>query len=174
MLTTVLGAFIIFSLRVIDVSLGTSRALLAVRGHKYAAAGLGFAEACIFVIAISHVINHLDNPWNVIGYAAGFAMGNVVGVSLDGWMGVGYQTVHVMSPHFSQEIAAKLREMGFGVTTFRGAGREGAVDLLLLMVRRRRVNELIDCVRSVDANAFITVEELRLALHGYLPQAKRK
>lgn len=97
-----LGALMIFVFRVCDVSLGTARSLLAVRGYKRVAALLGFVEASIFVLAISRVVNHLDNPLNIIGYAAGFATGNFVGITIDGWMGVGYQTVHVISPTCSR------------------------------------------------------------------------
>ena len=164
----------IFVFRVCDVSLGTARSLLAVRGYKRVAALLGFVEASIFVLAISRVVNHLDNPLNIIGYAAGFATGNFVGITIDGWMGVGYQTVHVISPTCSEAITEQLRERGFGVTTFAGAGRAGPVNLLLVMVRRRRVDELIDLVHGVDPAAFVTVEELRSVLRGYLPGAKRK
>ena len=169
-----LGALAIFCFRVLDVSLGTARSLLAVRGHKYVAASLGFVEAIVFVLAISRVINHLDNPFNIVGYAAGFATGNVVGVTVEGWLGIGYQTVHVISAEASLEIVEQLREAGFGVTTFTGQGRNGPVVMLLVMVRRKRVRQLLETVRNVDPSAFVTVEELRSALHGYLPQAKRK
>ena len=68
-----LGAGLIFSLRVIELSLDTIRVLMVMRGRKGPAWLLGFFQATIFVFAISYVLSGLDNPINMLGYAAGFA-----------------------------------------------------------------------------------------------------
>ena len=76
--------------------------------------------------------------------------GNVVGVTVEGWLGIGYQTVHVISAEASLEIVEQSREAGFGVTTFTGQGRNGPVVMLLVMVRRKRVQQLLNTVRAID------------------------
>ncbi len=48
-----LGGVLIFCLRLTDVTLGTMRILMTVRGRKVFAALLGFVEVTIFVVAIS-------------------------------------------------------------------------------------------------------------------------
>ena len=75
-----LGAALIFGLRVADMTLDTLRVLVVMRGKKGLAWVLGFFQALIFVVAISSVLKNLDNPLNILGYAAGFATGNVVGM----------------------------------------------------------------------------------------------
>ncbi len=72
-----LYAAAIFFLRVADMSLDTLRLLFVVRGRRGLAWVLGFFESAIFVVAVSSVITNLGNPLNVIGFAAGFATGNV-------------------------------------------------------------------------------------------------
>ena len=75
-----LMAGLIFLLRVCDMSLDTLRMLVVMRGRKLAAWVLGFFQAAIFVLAIPSVLKDLSNLLNVLGYAAGFATGNVVGM----------------------------------------------------------------------------------------------
>jgi uncharacterized protein YebE (UPF0316 family) len=66
-----LTALWIFALRVGDMSLDTIRVLFVMRGRRLLAWILGFMQALIFVVAISSVLANLDNPINVIAYAAG-------------------------------------------------------------------------------------------------------
>ena len=87
--TALLGGLLIFGLRVIDMSLDTLRVLFVMRGRKGLAWILGFFQSLIFIIAISSVLTHLGNVFNIIGYAAGFATGNVVGMKIRGTPGGG-------------------------------------------------------------------------------------
>lgn len=61
-----LAALGIFFLRVGDMTLDTIRIVFVVRGRKKSAWVLGFFQSLIFVVAISSVLTHLDNPLNVI------------------------------------------------------------------------------------------------------------
>jgi len=68
---------LIFVRRLSDVTLGTLRILMTVRGRKLPAALNGFVEVTIFVVAISQVVRNATNFWSVLGYASGFAAGTV-------------------------------------------------------------------------------------------------
>ncbi len=59
---------------------------------------LGFVQSVIFMIAIASVLQHLDNPLNVIGCAAGFATGNVVGMWIEERLAIGHvkEAYHVI------------------------------------------------------------------------------
>ena len=76
-------SLVICCARIVDVSLGTLRTVAVVRGQVMEASALGFFEILIWVLAISKVMTTLDNPLNVIGYAAGFALGNAVGILIE-------------------------------------------------------------------------------------------
>src|SRR5512138_1376909 len=99
-----LGALTIFALRITDMSLDTLRMLFVVRGRKGIAWVLGFVQSIIFVLAITSVLSHLDNPLNVVGYAAGFATGNVVGMWIEERLAIG----HVKLSIVSQQLGAVL------------------------------------------------------------------
>ena len=57
-----ISAFIIFSLRVADQSLGTMRARLVSRNKPIYGALIGLVESAIWIVAVSQVINDIDKP----------------------------------------------------------------------------------------------------------------
>ena len=58
----IFSAFIIFSLRLADKSLGTMRALLVSKNKTIYAAFIGLVESAIWIVAISQVIKDIDDP----------------------------------------------------------------------------------------------------------------
>lgn len=162
-----LGAGLIFILRVLDMSLDTLRVLVVMRGRKSIAWLLGFFQASIFVLAISSVLNNLDNPLNVIGYAAGFATGNVVGMWIEEKLAIGHTHINVVSSRFGAAIAESLRKAGFAVTEIPARGKDGTVMLLNLSVLRKYVDQVHKIVNGVDSSAFITAEDVRPIRRGF-------
>jgi len=78
-----LGGLLIFLARVVNVSMGTVRTLLGMRGQKHWATAIGFIESLIFILAISRVLQNVGNVWNVLGYCGGFAAGTWVGLVIE-------------------------------------------------------------------------------------------
>jgi uncharacterized protein YebE (UPF0316 family) len=166
-IASILGALLIFVLRVCDMSLDTIRVLSVMRGRKLTAWVLGFLQALIFVIAISSVLSHLDNLLNVIGYAAGYATGNVFGILLEDRMAMGFMQMSIISSKRGAVIAETLRDQGFAVTEIPARGKDGTVTLLNVAVRRREVSNAETIVLEADPNAFITIDEIRPMRRGY-------
>jgi uncharacterized protein YebE (UPF0316 family) len=80
---------VIFIARVADVSLGTFRTIVVFRGKKILASLIGFFEISIWLLAASQVFTNLDQ-WNCgLAYAGGFAVGNYVGISIEGKFSIG-------------------------------------------------------------------------------------
>ncbi len=162
-----LSAGLIFVLRLGDMSLDTLRVLFVMRGRRLPAWVLGFGQATIFVLAITTVLSNLDNPLNIIGYAAGFATGNVVGMLIEEWLAVGHIHVRIISPHWGTAIAENLRAEGYAVTEIPARGRDGMVTMLTCDVLRKHVDKVRKLVNSVDMEAFITREEIRPVRRGF-------
>ncbi len=161
------SAAFIFALRVVDVSIATVRMLAIIRGQRLFAWVLGFFQALVFVLAIRQIFANLNNVWNMLGYAAGFATGTVVGMWLEERLAMGYSHMRVISPGRGAVLAERLREAGFAVTEVAGRGRDGTVDVLNLTVPRKRVPEVRRLVTDFDPKAFITVEDVRPLRRGY-------
>ena len=155
--------------RVADVSLGTMRTVAVVRGRVALASGLGFVEICIWVVAISKVMTSLDNPWNVLGYAAGFSLGNAAGIVVERKLAFGRLVVRVFSRDKGPVLANALRRVGLRVTEFDGRGRDGSVKLLYLMMERVDADAVERIVDRLDPAAFVVVEDLRSANRHLFP-----
>jgi len=163
-----LGYFLIFGARVVDVSCATLRMLLLVRNKPLVAASIGFFEVIVYICALGYVVNNLHNdPVNIVFYALGFATGNIVGSKIEERMAIGYATVQVITLCRPLELAEELRQMDFGVTVIEGIGREGVHPILHIILPRKRVPELVNKVDCWDAKAFITVLETKATQGGF-------
>ncbi len=161
------GAALIFILRVLDMTLDTLRVLFVMRGKKPVVWVLGFFQAAIFVVAITSVLANLDNLLNIIGYAAGFATGNVIGIAIEQRLAVGHTRLHIISPRRGSAIAEHLRKGGYAVTEIPARGKDGMVTMLECSVRRRETIKIDQLIRNVDEAAFVTAEEVRPVRRGY-------
>jgi uncharacterized protein YebE (UPF0316 family) len=168
------GPLVIFGLRIVDVSLATLRMLLSVRGVKYAAPLIGFFEVLVWITAVGTAIQHLDSPLHLIGYASGFATGTLVGLLIEERMAIGVASIRVVSRHGGVELAEALRELGFGVTEFAGQGREGNVEVVDAVLRRRDLPNAMKEIDYWDPDAFVTIQEPRAIRRGWLLQNRRK
>jgi uncharacterized protein YebE (UPF0316 family) len=162
-----LGAGIIFLLRVSDMSLDTLRVLMVMRGKKSVAWVLGFFQSAIFVLAISNVLSNLGNPLNIVGYAAGFATGNVVGIQIEEWLAIGHINIRIISSRRGAAIIERMRSEGYAVTEVPARGKDGMVTMINSSVRRKNVEQVHKLVDEIDPDAFITAEDVRPVRRGF-------
>jgi len=158
---------IIFFLRVTDMSLDTLRVLFVIRGRSPFAWIFGFFQSALWVIAITSVLSNLDNIFNLIGYAGGFATGNVVGMMIEDRLAVGFSHVRIISSRRGSAIAEALRQAGHAVTEISGRGKDGTVSVLNCSVKRRKVRAVRKSINEIDPDAFVTVEDIRPLHRGY-------
>lgn len=163
----ILGALLIFTLRVGDMALDTIRVLFVVRGRRLLTWILGFFQATIFVIAISSVLTNLNNILLVIGYATGFATGNVVGMLIEERLAIGHKLMTIISPMRGMAVAENLREAGYGVTEIPGRGKDGMVTVLHCSVMRKDIAHVETIVLETDPDAFITSEDVSPVRRGF-------
>jgi len=156
---TMLLGIVIFLARVADVSMGTMRTISIVQGRTKIAFVLGFLEVSMWLVIISTVIHSIaEKPILGVFYALGFSTGNVVGIILEKRIAFGHVILRVISPQCGKEIAEKVRQTGHAVTTFQGEGLSGPVTMLYVVCPRREQNEVVQIVRSIEPDAFYTVD----------------
>jgi uncharacterized protein YebE (UPF0316 family) len=158
-------------LRIFDVSLGTIRTLMTVQGRKYIAGAIGFFEVTIWVIAIRHIMQNLDNIWNIFGYSTGFALGTIIGITIEQMLGSGYLQLYIFSMNYADAIADELRKNKIGVTLLPGEGGSGGVAILMVLIIRKRKKELIKIIDKIDPKAFISVQTAT-PYRGYIHSGK--
>lgn len=165
--SVLLGALLIFLLRLSDMTLDTLRLTFTMRGHKYLAALVGFMQAAIVVVAIARVVKNVTNVWNIVAYAGGFACGILVGMTLEERMALGFVHLQIFSRTKGQLIAEVLRNEGHAATIIAGEGKEGQVHLVSCMVRRCDAPHVRSKTDAVDPTAFVTGEEIRPLARGW-------
>ena len=166
-ISALLGAGLIFALRVSDMTLDTLRVLVVMRGRRKTAWVLGFFQSLIFVIAITSVLSNLDNPLNILGYAAGFATGIVVGMAIEERLAIGHIQLTIISPGRGAALAERLRAEGYAITEISGRGKDGVVTMLSCSVLRKNVSKVQQLVNDVDDSAFTTAEDVRSVRRGF-------
>lgn len=174
MLELIAGYMFIFAARICDVSLGTMRTLMVVKGKKIYAALFGFFEVILYIIVLDIVFSNLDNRLNLLFYAAGFATGNILGSFIEEKLAVGTQTVQVITMKAPLILTEKLRQKGYGVTVIEGLGREGIHYILQIILPRRRIHQLRREVDQWDKEAFWTIFDARYTKGGIFTTRKGK
>lgn len=159
----------IFLARTTDVGLSTLRILFIGQGRRLLAASTGFFEAIIWLTVVSQAFQHLDNPLCYIAYGGGFAMGNVVGMMLEGKLRLGLQVARVIGAFDTAALEKRLRETDIGFTRLEGHGAQGPVAVLFTVVRRRDVTRLLALVEEVAPQAFVSIEDVRRVDSGVFP-----
>lgn len=159
----------LFGLRAIDLTLATFRLLAVIRGRAWLAWFVGFFEAGIFVLGAAGLLANLAKPWSIAAYAAGFAAGNVIGMTLERVLLPGYSLLRIYSAGRGTRLAETLRGLGSGVTEVPARGLAGTVDLLFTFVRKRHVRRVRRHVLAADPQAVITVENVRSLVGGWSP-----
>lgn len=163
---------LVFFARVADVTLGTLRIIFVSRGKRQLAPLLGFFEVLIWIVAIGQLVQNLGSITSYLGYAAGFAAGNYIGMLIEDRLAIGTLIVRSIVPHGGEEVIQRLREAGFGVTGVDGQGSSGPVKLVYAVVKRKHIREVMEIIHHVHPKAFITVEDARASLDGVFPPSK--
>ena len=139
------------------------------RGRRAPAAALGFAEAAIWVVAFTRVLDGIDDPARIVAFAAGFAAGTYVGSWVEEWLALGQSMVRIVTPTDTPSPAKVLRERGYGATVLNGDGMLGEVTVTFSVVPRKYVGALARLIDQVNPDAYVTVDtttSIDLARHG--------
>ncbi|MCB9013834.1 MAG: DUF2179 domain-containing protein [Bacteroidales bacterium] len=156
---------IIFFARISDVTLGTLRIIFVSRGNKTIAPFLGFFEVLIWVIAISNIIQHLDNVYCYLAWASGFATGNFIGMKIEERLALGVNLVRIITKKEANVLISELHQHGYGATIVDAKGRDGDVHVIYTVVKRKEIQELVDLIKAHNPNAFYVVEDVRFVSH---------
>jgi len=162
----------IFFAKIIEVSIGTLRSILVVKGYRKIAVLLALVEITIWVFVASRVITGLtESPYKGVAYALGFAAGVYCGSILEEKLAFGQILVQVItSKEKGDIICANLRAKGLGVTTMNAEGKDEERKVLMVYTNRRGSNELNKDILAVDPNAMIVKNDISGLTGGHMPK----
>ncbi|HNX80482.1 MAG TPA: DUF5698 domain-containing protein, partial [Prolixibacteraceae bacterium] len=134
--TYVVLPLLIFLARICDVTIGTIRIVMVAKGQKFLAPIMGFFEVLIWIITMSKVVQNLDNWMCYVGYAGGFATGNLVGLLIEEKLALGIAKVQVITGKQAGMLIEALKQAGYGVTHVDAKGSNEEVSIIYTFVKR--------------------------------------
>lgn len=164
----ILELLFIFLARVIDVSLGTIRMILIIRGDKVPAAIIGFFEIMVYTVALGLVVGALNDPIKLGVFCLGFSLGVIVGSVIEEKLALGYRGLQVIIDREQDYIIDELREEGFPVTCWEAQGKLGPKTVMSIMVRRNMAALVANKVYEKDPAAFVVFMEPKQFSGGYI------
>jgi len=165
---------LIFLARLGDVSLGTLRIMFISRGLKYLAPIIAFVEVNIWLLAIGQIIVNLGNIVCSIAYASGFALGNLIGITIEEKLSIGLVLVRIITKHDAEKLVDCLKEEKYGVTIHDAEGLSGKVKIIFAVIRRKDLKETLSRIEKVHPHAFYTVEDVRSVGEAIFPISKNR
>lgn len=166
----VIVPILIFLARIVDVTLGTLRIVFISKGDKLVAPLLGFIEVLIWLVAITQVMQNLSNFVSYFAWAAGFAAGNFLGLRIEQKLAMGQMVVRVITVESAEELIERLAGRGYRLTCVDAKGTRGKVNLLFMIVKRKKLQEVIGIIRDYNPNAFYSIEDVRSVSGVEIPE----
>lgn len=164
--------FKIFFARIIDVSLGTIRTVLVVRGRRFTPAFIAFFEVLIwFLIAREALTTEVTSILIPICYAGGYATGTFIGGFISNNFVEGLIGVNVTTKTSGAKIMIdEIRKAGFGVSVIDLKNPQDDEDktMLIVQINKSKLKTLTAIIRKNDPDAFVVINETKYTQNGLI------
>ncbi len=156
----------IFLTRILDVSLGTFRTIVLVKGKNVLAGIIGFFEVFVWFVVVQEALNTPNTSiWIAIFYSLGFAAGTIIGGYISNYFIRTPISLQIITTN--DKMANFLHNKGFGVSVLKVQGKEGIRNMLILETTDDNYKELMSLIRLVDEKAFVVVDEKKFVHNGF-------
>jgi len=152
----------IFFAKLLEVAISTVRIVLTARGNRLIASLLSAVEITLWLVVASTVLLGItEDPYRAVAYGLAFALGIYLGILIEDKLALGLSQIEVIAVHEeAKQITGKLRDSGYGVTTFECEGLEGKKTAIVLKVHRKDIPATITLLKDYD-HLFVTVTDIR-------------
>ncbi|KKE78899.1 DUF2179 domain-containing protein [Oceanobacillus caeni] len=165
---------IIFAVNVVYVSLMTIRMILTLKGRTYIAAFVSMFEVVMYIVGLGLVLDNLNQIQNIIAYAIGYGTGLIIGSIIEEKLALGYITVNVISSNPDLKFTKRIRDKGFGVTSWSSYGMDGDRLTMQILTPRKYELRLYEVIKEIDPKAFIISYEPKRIHGGFWVKQVRK
>ena len=154
---------ILFIARVLDVSIGSIRTILLVKGKSLFAALFSFLEIIIWFYAVNEALINNDNIIILLFYACGYSFGTYFGSIINNKYIKGYYNIIVVTS--KNKLIIKLKKSNFGISHISLNNKK---ILLFIIIKKKNLKNLKELINSYDKNAFIIINETKDVNNGYI------
>ncbi len=157
---------IIYLARMTDVTLGTLRIVMISKGKRKIVPVIGFFEVLLWLIAIGQIMQNLSNVMCYFAWAAGYATGTFLGLTLEEKLAIGTQVIRLITNKNCDEFLEELKIDKHGFTVVDAQGAKGPVKIIFIVVERKNVKTLSEKIQRLLPNSFYSVEDIRETSSG--------
>lgn len=160
----------IFFVRILDVSMGTFRTIITVKGKSLYASIIGFIEVFIWFMIVREALNTDETSiFIAISYALGYATGTFIGSILSKKFISGTLSVQVITSK-AKIMADTLRENGYAVTVIDVEGKDHSQNkyMLYIGINDKKLNHLQKIIEQIDSSAFVIINETKYIQNGFI------
>lgn len=160
----------VFFVRIIDVSMGTCRTIVTIKGNKLLASLIGFVEVFVWFVVVKEALNtESTSLFIALSYAGGYATGTYLGSAISEKFIKGNFGVQVITSKRDDELVTFLKKNGFGVSVIdvRSEKEQNEKYMLFIEIDKVKFNDLKKLIKKYDPNAFVVVNETKEVYNGY-------
>ncbi len=167
---TFLELFLILFAKVIEVTIGTIRGILIIKGYRKQGTALAVVEILLWVFVASTVIQGINEaPIKGIIYSIGFALGVYVGSYIENRLAVGKVLIQVIACKTDADMIIRvLRISGHGVTSLDAQGKDQGRTVLMIFANRKNKQKILDLIKETDPKALVVTNEVSIIQGGFV------
>lgn len=161
----------IFLARVFDVTLGTIRTFMTVKGKTMLATIIAFFEIFIwFMVARSALNTVITSLWIPISYSLGYATGTLVGSLVSNNLINGIISVQVITKKDNNKLVTSIRNEGYGISivNLKNDYDEVKKEMLLISLNKKSLKNLIKIIKKYDSASFMIINESKVVQNGII------
>ena len=166
----VLVCFIVYTAKIVEITIQSLKTCMMVKGQRLKAAGLGFLECTIWGLVISTIIGTLgDNLFLLLFYCVGYATGLFLGSTLESKIALGTSNLELIASDESTEnIIEYLKAHNRGYTVFEGHGSTDKMNMIFIVLPRKETPRVLrEIKRCCNNKVFVVASEVSKYAGGY-------
>lgn len=161
--------FLIFISKIIENALATLRLIVVANGKKTLGAFLQLGIAIVWILVTGVVVTSIrKDPLKILFFGLGSFIGSYVGSYIEEKIAMGNNILMtILDYDDAKEMTDIIRKNDFAVTSLEGHGKDSKKAVLMIMVARKKVNEVVDMIKNKNKDAVIISESVAPINGGY-------
>ena len=161
---------IIFVLKIIESFTSTISTILIIDERRIMGSILSFIQVIIWFIIIKIALEN-----NTILIALVYALGYSIGSYLASFITTKYSKKKLLVQVITskEEVFEVLKEKGYSGSIVNSSGLYGSENYIIYsFINNKRKKEIINIIKNIDHNAFITINQNKELINGYFKHTK--
>lgn len=152
--------FLIFIFKVLENTLSTLRIIVVANGRKLLGALLQGVIALVWAFSTSLVvIDVLKDPFKIVSFTFGSLVGSYIGSLIEEKIAMGTNMLTaVVDKCCTSKVVGALRKQKYEVIILNGKRKDELKNVLFIMVKRKKRNDVIKLINNIDSSSIIIIE----------------